>query len=136
MRVRIDRPLPAIRKLKYWSTTQMSAANSFPTYRAQFQMPRSARFPDPYAGPVGGPELFKSGDASRYGYHTPEYEHVDEDPRNWPYSLPGERPNPRYGNKGNPPIKDGMEALSPWSTADQGPDGTEKWGRWPEPAKP
>jgi len=30
---------------------------------------------------------------------------------------------------------DGMEGLSQCSTSDQGPDGTEKWGRYPEQAK-
>ena len=108
--------------------------------------PLIPRFPDPAAGPVRGDSAGHlmtsttsiSGDGSRYGVDTEMYFTVDKSPSAATYALKGldGQPDPRYGNKSNPPIEDGMEALSHHSTADQGPDGTEKWGRHAEPAVP
>ncbi|KAJ3538433.1 hypothetical protein NMY22_g5166 [Coprinellus aureogranulatus] len=108
--------------------------------------PLIPRYPDPAAGPVrpdstGYVVTSKtsiSGDGSRYGIDTEMYISVDKDTKAAAYALKGldGQPDPRYGCKANPPIEDGMEGLSPCSTADEGPDGTEKWGRHAEDAVP
>ncbi|KAJ3512585.1 hypothetical protein NMY22_g15291 [Coprinellus aureogranulatus] len=108
--------------------------------------PLIPRYPDPAAGPVrpdstGYVVTSKtsiSGDGSRYGIDTEMYISVDKDAKAAAYALKGldGQPDPRYGCKANPPIEDGMEGLSPCSTADEGPDGTEKWGRHAEDAVP
>lgn len=119
----------------------MNVGHSTTTAILSKQPTSAAPFPDPGAGPIRGDGVQStehttlSGDASRYGYATKEYENIDLEPTAEPYSLPG-GPNPRYGGKASQPTKDGLEGLAPCSTADQGPDGTEKRGRFPEPGKP
>lgn len=76
-----------------------------------------------------------SGDASRYDHSTEEYFHIDTTLQAVPYSLPGGL-NPRYGGKASPPdIIDTLEGLSACSPVEEGPNGTERFGRMPESVK-
>ncbi|KAF8968490.1 hypothetical protein BDZ97DRAFT_353174 [Flammula alnicola] len=79
-----------------------------------------------------------SGDYSLLGTDSLEYYHLDSDPKSpdMPYENPKKSGKQlRYGGRDYSP-KDGLEAFSEMSKAEEGPDGTGSGGRQPEPGEP